>query len=389
MISSSRHVWRGLLLVGLGALAACRDAPTAAAPAPRPSVTIAAVVEEPVSDTLELVGRTEAVQQVEVRARVSGVLEEKAYEDGQFVEAGDLLFRIESDTYDVALAVAQAAMARAEAQAAQAESYLKRLESVKAGGVAPSDLEAATHDAALARAQLDEAKARVAAAQLDVGYTEVHAPISGRVGRTHVTVGNLVGPDAGTLLTINQLDPIYVTYAASETEYVSRMRRRLEAGRPVPGTKGNDVRAASEFVPHIRLADGRPYEHPGRVVFFDNSVDTSTGTIVLRAEFSNPDSLLLPGQYVSVEVVRSEPTTKRLVPQASVLQDQQGHSVLVVDGEGRVESRRVVLGDVHGTSWIVEDGVEVGETVIVSGLEKVRPGVLVDVLTDVATTQGS
>ncbi|MCB9898021.1 MAG: efflux RND transporter periplasmic adaptor subunit [Planctomycetes bacterium] len=360
--------------------AACSKAPASTAAAGRPSVTVAPVVEVPIADTLELVGRTEAVQRVEVRARVQGVLEEKAFEDGQYVEQDDLLFRIERATYEVALAAAEATRSRAEARFAQAESYRKRLESVKAGGVAPSDLEAAVHDAALARADLDAAAASVAAAELDLGYTEVRAPISGRVGRTQLTVGNLVGPDTGPLLTINQLDPIYVTYAASETEYVTRMRARLAAGRPVPGAKGQDVRSASEFVPHIKLADGRAYDHPGRVVFFDNGVDSSTGTIILRAEFPNPDSLLLPGQYVSVEVVRSEPTLTRLVPQAAVMQDQQGRSVLVVDGEGKVESRRVTLGDVHGPDWVVQDGLEPGETVIVSGLEKVRPGVLVDTM---------
>lgn len=235
---------------------------------------------------------------------------------------------------------------------------------MQSGAVAEAELDAGAAHEREARAKLEAARARLEAARIDLDYTRITAPIGGRIGRAAATEGNLVGPDSGVLATIVRLDPIYVTFSASERDVMTARQERLARGE-APGV----------FTARLELANGTRYDHAGLIDFIDNRVDPATGTLTLRATFPNPDRLLLPGQFVTIEVERADARPALLVPQMAVQQDQQGHSVLVVGPDDRVEARRVALGERHGDDWVVESGLAAGERVIVEGLQKVRPGV--------------
>lgn len=348
-----------LLAISFAACAA--DAPPPAPPPP--AVTVAPVTEGDIHTTFRNVGRTVAVESVDLRARVAGFLERRAFEEGSDVRKGQLLFEIERAPYVATVNAAQAGIADAEAKLANARQFLERLRSVQAGAVAEADLDAAAAAAHEAEAGLDAARAQLESTRIDLGYTRITAPISGRIGRANVTEGNLVGPDSGVLATLVSLDPIYVTFSASERDVLDIRQQMIAEGSGRP-----------TFVPRLELANGSRYPHAGEIPFIDNQVDPETGTLALRAVFPNPDRLLAPGQFVTVVAEREEARPVLLVPQKAVQQDQGGHSVLVVGTDRKVEARRVRLGERQGTAWTVESGLEAGEMVIVEGVQKVRPG---------------
>ncbi len=361
-------------------------------PAGPPTVLVAPVRQADVASEAAYVGHVEAVEEVALQARVSGIIEEVGFHEGGMVAAGDLLYRIESAPYrarlDAArarLQMAQAERERAKAQTAVARAVLdraeKRLARMRlAGGdsVAAADLEAAETAVAEAKAQvavaeaqeagassrIAEAKAAVASARIELSYTEIRAPITGRIGRTAWTRGNLVGPDSGVLARIVRLDPVRVVYAVSETE-LARLQRALAAA---DGGQGFLLR------PRLRLPDGSAYPVAGRVLFVDNRVDSATGTVAVRAEFANPDGALLPGRYVTVLVKTAPPRPLPVVPQAAVLTTKEGSAVLMVNGKGVVEARPVTLGPAVGADVAVTSGLRPGERIVVAGMQKVRPG---------------
>jgi membrane fusion protein (multidrug efflux system) len=213
----------------------------------------------------------------------------------------------------------------------------------------------------MAAASILEAQAALEQAEINLGYTEIHAPIAGRIGRADLSVGNLVGPDSGVLATIVSQDPIYVTFPVSQRQLLAH---RGERGEPV-------VR--------VTLPDGTLYEHAGRLNFLDVQVDPGTDTVTVRAELPNPDRVLVDGQFVGVRVERGEPERVLAVPQAALQLDQAGPYVLVVGGDDKVEARRVTLGDAEGAQVVVEGGLNQGERIIVEGIQKVRPGMTVAV----------
>jgi membrane fusion protein (multidrug efflux system) len=335
---------------------------------PPPTVTVVPVVESQVTPTFEFVGRTVAVESVDLRARVQGFLESRNFEEGAEVKKGDLLFVIERAPYQAAVDQAAAALARAQATLVNARSEVKRLRPLqKKELVTASDLDAAVATELEADASVKEAQANLRSAQLDLGYTEIHAPVSGRIGRSAYSVGNLVGADSGVLASIVSLDPIYVTFPVSERDLMTTRQEALARTGAFP--------TRAEFIPTLRLSNDRVYEHKGAVEFLDNRIDEATGTVTARASFPNPDKLLLPGQFVTVLVERDVPTAARLVPQAAIQQDQAGYYVLVVDEQNRVATRRITVGEQRDADWIVKEGLEVGEQVVFEGLQKVRPGV--------------
>jgi membrane fusion protein (multidrug efflux system) len=326
------------------------------------------VGEAAVADSTQYVGRTEAVSVVDLRARVTGFLMERDFEEGRDVRQGDLLYAIEREPYQASVDVAEAAVAQTEATLANAESYLNRLNQVTtSGGASEASRDTAQRTVLETRALLQERRAQLTQARLNLGYTEIRAPISGRIGRTSVHVGNLVGPDSGVLATIVQLNPIWVSFPVSDRDYLGLQRK----------TGGSPTLAG--LVPTISLVDGTEYPHRGKIDFQDNRVDRATGTIMLRATFPNPQLLLRPGQFV--KVIQSEQSSvKRLViPQASIQRDQVGPYVFTVDpGKKVAEIRRVTLGDEYGTDWIVTGGLSAGEWVISEGIQKVTSGIQVD-----------
>ncbi len=357
-----------IVVVGLvGAACAQQDPAPPPPPPPPPSVTVTPVEKIAVADSDEYVGRTEAISTVDLRARVTGYLVKRAFEEGSDVQQGQLLYLIEPEPYQAAVDAAAAAISQTEAALENGQKYLERLNTVKdTGGASKANLDSAQGAVLESRALLNQRRAQLTQAKINLSYTEIRAPISGRIGRTAIHVGNLVGPDSGVLATIVRLDPMWVTFPISERDYLN-LQESIGAGR-------NGSQSLPQLVPTIRLVDGAVYPHAGRIDFQDNRVDEATGTIMLRATFPNPRLLLRPGQFVTVIQSHRDTTERLVIPQAAVQRDQVGAFVMVVGPEKKAETRRIQLGEVSGTRWIVTQGLKEGELVISDGLQKVRAG---------------
>jgi RND family efflux transporter MFP subunit len=340
---------------------------------PPPLVTVTAVTERDVNPPAEYVGHVEAIQSVDLRARVDGFLEQVKFREGSDVSAGDILYIIEQAPYRAQVDVDKAKVAQAEATLTKAGRYLQRLRAMSSGLVSDLDIDNAVADELHARAQLQEARADLELSKIDLEYTIVRAPIKGRIGPTAFTKGNLVGPDSGPLARIVQLDPIRVVYSISEND-LEAVRRAIDDSLP--------DKKKYTLVPRIELPSGEVLKNAGYLDFMDNTVDTKTGTIAIRALFDNHDGVLLPGQYVTVLIRHSQGKQLPMVPQAAVQEDHEGRYVLVVDNEHRVVQRRITTGPVIDTQWAVESGLAAGEKVIVQGVQKVQPGQTVKTVTE-------
>jgi membrane fusion protein (multidrug efflux system) len=354
-------------LVGAALLAACeQQAETSAATAavPPPAVTVISVQPTEVTPGAGFNGRVVAVDEVQLRARVTGFLEQRLFDEGADVAAGDLLFVIEKAPHQAVVEQRQAELASAEANRANTAVQLQRGEElVKNNNIPAAEVDERRAADQMAAAQILEVKAALQSAEINLGYTEIHAPIAGRIGRADLSVGNLVGPDSGVLATIVSQDPIYVTFPVSQRQLLEYRRGQGDAG--------------GAPVIRVALPDGTLYEHPGKLNFLDVQVDAGTDTVAVRAEVPNPDRVLVDGQFVGVRVERGAPERLLAVPQAALQVDQAGPFVLVVGGDDRVEARRVALGASEGTRVVVQSGLREGERVIVEGIQKVRPGMAV------------
>jgi membrane fusion protein, multidrug efflux system len=368
-----RRVETLALLPSLILLSACGN--RAAAPAAPAVVEVGVVTIQPAPVTLtrELPGRTSAFRVAEVRARVNGIVQKRLFVEGSDVKEGQKLFLIDPAPYEAALDGAKATLARAEATLANARLQAQRhVELIKTNVVSQQD-----HDnsmAALKTAEADVAAARAAeqTARINMGYTNVTAPVSGRIGRSAVTEGAYAQAAQATLLaTVQQIDPIYVDVTQSADD-VLRLRRDLEAGKLQGSGKGQArVRLLTE--------EGREYAQAGTLQFTDVTVDPGTGSIALRALFPNPKGELLPGMFVRARLEEGVSPQALLVPQVGVTRDQKGMPVaMVVNAEKKVERRQLTTDRAVGNAWLVTDGIRPGDQVIVEGLQKVRPGVQVN-----------
>ena len=354
-----------LLLAGTG-LAGCAKKETPAPPPP--AVEILTLRAGPVANVVELPGRVQAVRTAEVRARTDGIVERRLYEEGTDVRAGQALFRIDPRQNQAALDAAQAALSRAQAGAANAAQVVKRYKSL----VPDQAISGQEYDAAVATqrqnaADSNSARAQVEKARLDLAYTRVTSPISGRAGRAQVTEGALVSASGATLMTtVEQLDPVYVNFSQSRGDLL-KLRRGMASGAV-------RVPAMDRVRVTLLLEDGSAYNIAGHLDFLDMSVDENTGTVSIRAEFPNPQRTLLPGQFVRARVEGGISTQGLSVPQRAVQITPQGANVMVVGKNNIAAARPVRLGDLQGGNWVIRSGLTPGDRVIVGGLQKVRPG---------------
>lgn len=356
----------GALLI----LAGCKEeqAPQEGFSFPPPQVATITVKAEDVPITNDLPGRIAATRTAEVRPRASGIVVERVFEQGSLVKEGDVLYRIDPASFKVQVDSAEATLRRAKAVQAQAKNDTVRQEQLKKSNVASAQ----AYDDAIAKlAQADAdvaiADAGLATARLNLEYTDVKAPISGRIGRALITEGALVSAN-GTenLATIQQLDPVYADFTQSATDLI-RLRKALQDGDLMADNNSADVK--------LVLDDGSDYPHPGKLLFSEAAVDESTGQVTLRGEFPNPDGDLLPGMYVRVQIEQGIEKGAVLVPQQAVQRDASGSAlVYVVSADNKAGTRPVRVGRAAGTRWVITDGLRDGEKIIVEGFQKVQPG---------------
>jgi membrane fusion protein (multidrug efflux system) len=367
MLRKNNVVTLAGLLAAAVLLAACgKDAD---APPPPPEVSVITLAARAVAITDELPGRTTAFRVAEVRPQVTGIVQKRLFAEGSEVKAGEQLYQIDSSSYRAAYASARAALQRAEAQAVTAKLLEERyLPLIAANAVSKQENDDAIAARARAEADVAAARAQVDTARIDVVYTQVLSPITGRIGRALVTEGALVTSAQGSpLATVQQLDPIYVDITQSSTEML-RLQRQLASGE-LTKTENNEAEVG------LTLEDGTLYAERGRLKVSEVSVDPSTGSVVLRAVFPNPKRELLPGMFVRAQLTRGTRTAALLVPQRGVSHNQRGEAtVLIVEKDDKVAERVVTADRAIEGEWLITAGLAAGDRVIVDGLQKAKPG---------------
>jgi len=353
------------------ALTACGKKNEAPAAPPPTEVSVITVNAAPLAVTNELPGRIEASRIAEVRARVAGIVLKRNFREGADVKAGELLYQIDPAQFQANYNSADAAVQRAEATLLQAEMTAKRYKPlVETNAVSKLEYDNVVATEKQATADLAAAKAARETARLSLGYANVTAPIAGRIGRALVTEGALVGQNEATPLAIvQQIDPVYVNLTQSSTE-VLRLKRAMADGQ---------LKSAGKDQVKITLVteDGQEYPRAGKLLFSDLTVDETSGSVSLRAEFANPERTLLPGMYVRARVEQAMNENAITVPQQGVTQTPAGSAVMVVGEDNKVTSRTVKTGSSNNNNWVIESGLKSGERVIVEGLQKVQPGATV------------
>ena len=341
-----------------------------------PAVGVITAERRPVTESVEFVGRIEAIDRVELRARVTGFLQERLFREGQEVSAGQPLFRLEAAPFEAEVARSQAQLASAEAELVNANLSLNRArELMRSSAGTQARVDEATAAARTAQAGVLGAQAQLRVTQINLGYTEIAAPVGGKIGRSTYSVGSVVGPNSEALATIVSQDPMRVSFPVS-LRAGTELRERY-------ATRGG----ADAVRVRVSLPNGQLYEPAGRIDFIDPQVDRSTDTILVRAAIANPpidgatasgaagaDRRLIDGMFVTVFVEGAEPVSAVVIPRAAVLQDQGGNFVFVVAAENRAQRRGVTLGRSIADQVVVERGLEGGETVVAEGVQRVRPG---------------
>ena len=337
---------------------------------PPAAVTVTPVAEDKITPTVTFTGRVQAQDKVDLRARIDGFLEKRLFNEGQDVKKGDLLFVIEQAPYKSAIAEIKAEIQKAEATLTLADIEVKRATDLVAKQVGTQKrLDDVTMQQARSRGEIARLKASLEKAELYLSYTEIRAPLAGRIGRATVSVGNYVGPSSEPLATIVRQDPIYVSFPVTQ-------REMLQIRKEQKGQK-DQKSAHPETTIYVRLADGSRYGQAGKADFVDVTVSQGTDTVLVRATIPNPNRVLVDGQLVTVVAEVGKPQPALLIPQQALQMDQAGPFVLVVDGDSKVEVRRIEVGPVSGAQVTVTKGLKTGDKVITEGVQKVRPGDLV------------
>lgn len=354
-----------LALLPLGLAHAQGKGAAGGANQPPPTVVVEPVRLEDVSSRQTFTGRVQAIDKVRLRARVQGFLKQRGFDEGGEVKKDQLLFEIEKEPYKAALALADANLVNAKAALELAQATFDRVKALQLRGTASeAQLDDASSKKSQAEATVAAQEANVETAKLNLGYTEIRSPLTGRIGKSTYSVGELIGPQSEPLATIVAQDPMYVAFPVPQ-RIVIEVRRE---GRDSEG-----------YAVKLQLADGSTYEHDGKIAFTEVEANSGTDTLTVRASVPNPKRILVDQQLVGVAVVAKKPERRLVVSQSSILLDQKGAYVMVVSSDGTVDSRRIVLGDQRGPDIVVKSGLAEGERVVTSGLQKVRPGIKVEV----------
>lgn len=336
---------------------------TKAQSAPQPAETpvgVITAVKKPITKSLDFVGRVEAIQRVEVKARITGYLEKVEFKEGDLIKEGAPLYTIEKGLFEAAVGQAEGALEKDKAAKTLTEVQLKRAEELLAkqsGTQVARDQAFAADESAKGALLVDEANLQTA--KINLGYTEISSPITGKVGKTNITKGNVVSPQSGVLTVIVSQDPMYVTFPVSQRDFMEAQKA------------GNSVDIAG-IKAALYFADGSQYKHPGKINFVDVTVDRATDTVLVRATFPNPEGSLIDGQLVRVGLESGTTEDKIVIPQAALISDQQGVYVFVNDN-GKAAVRHVKTGGPRGTGIVIDQGLTEGEQVIVDGIQGLRP----------------
>lgn len=327
---------------------------------------------ENVAPSAEFVGRVEAENAVDIRARIDGFIQARLFEEGRLVARDQDLFLVEKAAYEAAVASARASLAGAQATLLDAEGRLQRNQQLRRSQAASqAALDEAQAGRDTAQAAVSVAEAALRQAELNLEYTTIRAPFAGRAGVAAFSVGSFVGQSSQPLVRIVQIDPVRVVFSVSD--------RTILDLREAAGNAGKDE-LAQKYRPTLRLSNGSAYPAAGEIEFIGNELDPRTGTLPLRARFANPEALLIPGQFVTVVVRQAEPRRRPVVPLGAVQLDREGRFVLIVDGAGKAALRRIRTGAQLEQNWVVEEGLGGGENLIVQGAQNARPGAAVRVL---------
>lgn len=332
-----------------------------------PVVNVVRLTRENVAQPAVYLGRIEASEAIEVMARTEGYVSQRFFRDGENVRAGQRLFEIEAQQQRAELARCQALLNSASAQLKNARQHLNRLRQLGVGtAVSQADLDNAVANRDMAQATLKEAEARLQAERLNLDFTQIVAPISGRIGHSTVHKGTLINPAYGKLVTLKKLDPIRVVIAVNERDYLTAQK----------SLENNLHKANDALTPTLLLANGETYPYSGHFVSLDNFIDSNTGTVAMKLEFANPQQRLLPGGVVSVQLMPQQ-KNRLMLPASALQQDADGYFILKVNKDRQVESSRITLGGQIGQHYVATSGAEAGDQVIVAGMQRVRPGMQV------------
>jgi membrane fusion protein, multidrug efflux system len=364
-------------LAALLAAIAWSGAAQAQMPGGPPAVGVVRATRQAVTETSEFIGRIQAVDRVALTARVTAFLEQRLFTEGTEVKEGDLLYRLERPPFEAAVAQQEAAVADASARLANASIQLARAQSLLSTPAGQrSSVDDATANQRSQAAQVASAQAQLRIAQINLAYTEIHAPVSGKISRTNISVGNVVSPGAGPLASIVSQDPMYVLFPIAVRAEIDLEKHYADQG------------GMGAVVIRLRLPDGTLYGQTGKIDYIEPSVQQTTDTILLRGKIANPplkpveagkpvDRPLIDGEFVSVLVEGVQPVEALAIPRAAVLSDQQGDYVYLVDGQNHVEQRRIQLGQSTPATAVIMAGLNEGDMVVLEGIQRVRPGIQV------------
>ena len=331
---------------------------------PPPGVSVISVANQQVGNYQEFVARTEAVDTVQLRARVEGFLVKREFTEGQPVEKGQLLFEIDPKPYQAAVKRSEADLSSSKADLIKARRDLERSKDLyKKGHLSQANYDSQISTEARAEASVQAAEAGLDTAKLNLGYTDIRAPFNGQIGKARYSLGNLVGSGSEPLATLTSVDPIYVNFQVDEKQLINHLEKN----------KAGDA-SSSLFQLRLRLPNGHDYDKEGTFNFSDTAVDETTGTLTLRAEFPNPNGILFPGLYVTLISESKAKQDLPVIPQAAVQENQSGRFVLVVNEENQADIRQIKTGRRIDAMWAVKSGLKAGEKIVVEGLQKVRAG---------------